>query len=319
METNSGHSDFNPIFEEYRRPIIRYMEGYIKQINEDLPSISPILDSVFDKAKFYGLTNLKGHNLKPALMLKFIRDNSLTLLKAILRQTLKFKDAKHHIDVEKAVFVIGAGFSSESGAPMSIDLNDILRFVGASDFAELRRDLSKCFKFKKQFQILINRSNPGLSHNLIAVSFPSKVIEIICLNWDNLIERAFKALGKSPRKINKETKVEGRNHLWKFHGDIEEFNDNNWVGNLGWVFPDEEGYVLKCFKDYLSHYGLSSELFSLFIVGYSEKDIQVKKVIDELETSPQRPTYRIGIEIDKLHDDFYLLGPSPYVLTRILS
>ncbi len=319
MVTNSGHSALNLIFEEYRRPVVKYMENYIIQIKEDPQSISPILDRVFDEAKIYGLTNLKGHNFRPALMLKYIQDNSLTLLKAILRQTSKFKDAKHHINVEKAIFVIGAGFSYESGAPMRTDLDDILRFVGVSDFAELRGDLPKCFQFKKQFQTLINRSNPGLSHNLIAASFPSNVIEIICLNWDNLIERAFKALGKSPKKINKESEVNERSHLWKFHGDIEEFNDHNQAGNLGWVFPDEGGYVFECFKDYLSRYSISSELFSLFIVGYSEKDDQVNKVIAELEMKPQRPTYRIGIEIDKLHDDFYLLGPSPFILSRILG
>ncbi len=319
MQANSGHNSSNPIYEEYRRPVVKHMENYINQINEDLKSISPILDKVFDKAKLYHPPNQKGLNLKPAVMLHFIQSNALTLLKAILRQTKKFEEAKHHIDVEKAIFVIGSGFSFESDAPMNNDLNDILSFIGASGFPELRKDSDKCYKFKEQFKSLIDRCKPGMSHKLLAKNFPSKVIEIICLNWDNLIERSFKDLGKNSRKINKESQVNDKNHLWKFHGDLEKFNKNNQVGNLGWVFPDEKGHVFNCFMEYMNKFGYSSQLFSLFIVGYSESDVQVKEIINELETTPKRPTYRIGMDISKLKDCYYLLGPSAYVLTRILS
>lgn len=44
-----------------------------------------------------------------------------------------------------------------------------------------------------------------LSHKSIAQNFPNHIFEIICLNWDNLIERAFRELNKEVPKINKET------------------------------------------------------------------------------------------------------------------
>jgi len=319
MAITSGRNQDYQNDEEYRNSIIKTMEEYVKEIKEDLPSISPILDRIFDKAKSYPQANKRGMILKPALKLRFLQDNSMTFLRAILEQTTKFKNAKHRILVERAIFIIGAGISFESDAPMTSDLDDVLRFTGAGNYAELRSDPDKCYLFKKKFKDLVDRSSPGKSHELIMKNFPTNVIEIICLNWDNLIERAFGSSNKPLSKINKETSVDGSNHLWKFHGDIEEFDNSNVKGKLGWVFPDEGGYVLNCFNDYMANSGLSSELFSLFIVGYSEKDEQVKDVIEALESNPPRPTYRIGMDIARLNDDFYLLGPSPFVLTRILA
>ncbi len=319
MVTISGHSNSQIDYEEYRSAVIKYMKNYLREIKEELPPIEPILGRVFEKSKFYGSEDHKGPNINPALRLKYLQNNSKMLLKGILRQTDKFEKARHRIEVEKAIFVIGAGFSFESGAPMESDLDDILRFVGVSNYTELRRDLTKCLQFKENFKKLVDKHEPGISHRLIASNFPSKVTEIICLNWDNFIERAFTVLGRSPCKINKESNVEERNHLWKFHGDVEEFDATNLAGKLGWVFPDEGGFVFTCFKDYLGSSGLSSELFSIFIVGYAERDEQVKMMINELERVHPRPTYRTGMEIVESKDDFYLLGPSAFVLNKILG
>ena len=319
MQTTSGNSIIGTEYEEYRTAVINYMKNYLLQIKEDLHSIEPILGRVFEKSKLYGSKNDKVPNINPVLRLKYLQENSKMLLMGILRQTDKFNNARHRIDVEKAIFVIGAGFSFESGAPMTSDLYDILHFLDAHNFTELIEDSEKCLQFKKIVKKLVDNHEPGISHRLIASNFPTKVIEIICLNWDNFIERALNDLGKSASKINKESNVIGENHLWKFHGDVEEFDEKNIVGELGWVFPGEGGFVFKCFKNYLEKHGLSSDLFSIFIVGYSESDKQVKELIDNLERTPPRPTYRTGMEISDYKDDFYLLGPSAFVLKKILG
>lgn len=319
MQTTSGNNFFGTDYEQYRYAVINYMKRYLKQINEDLQSIEPILGRVFEASKFYDSKYNTAPNLKPALRLRYLQDSSMILLQGILKQSKKFYSAKHDINVFDAVFVVGSGLSYESDVPMMSDLTKILSFIGATDFVELRRNMSKCYEFKKRFKEIIDRKKPGDSHYLIAKNFPSKIIEIICLNWDNLIERAFKVIEQSPNKINKETKVIGWNHLWKFHGDTEEFNKCNTVGNLGWVFPDEGGYVFQCFKNYLTQRGLSSKLFSLFIIGYSESDEQVQTLVNYLQNTPQRPTYRIGMEMSNFHNDQYLLGPSAYILDKILN
>ena len=318
MPITSGSSEPTYDYEEYRNVVIKSMENYILEIREDIGSIKPIFGRVFEKAAA-DLRKIDYElNLSPSLTLKRLKTDSIFVLKGVLKQSSKFAEAKRKIDTLKAIFVVGAGLSFESDVPMSKDLKDILNFVGASDFSFLRADPIKCNDFKKQFKILISESEPGPSHKLIASNFPSKIMEIICLNWDDLIERAFKDYNKYPKKINKESDANDKNHLWKFHGDVEEFDIENIPGQLGWVFPDEDGYVFDCFKNYMKD-KLNSTLFCLFVVGYSENEHQIQTVINQLEKQPPRSTYRIGMAIEKFQDDFYLIGPSAYVLKRILN
>ena len=318
MPITSGSSDPTYEYEEYRNVVIKSMEDYILEIHEDIRSIKPIFGRVFEKAAADLMQFNDKLNLTPSLTLKRLKTDSIFVLKGMLKQSSKFAEAKRKIDTLKAIFVVGAGLSFESDVPMSKDLKDILNFVEASDFSFLRADPIKCNNFKNQFKILLSESEPGPSHKLIASNFPSKIMEIICLNWDDLIERAFKDYNKYPKKINKESDANDKNHLWKFHGDVEEFDIENVPGQLGWVFPDEDGYVFDCFKNYMKD-KLNSTLFCLFVVGYSENEHQIQTVINQLEKQPPRPTYRIGMAIEKFQDDFYLIGPSAYVLKRILN
>lgn len=120
-------------------------------------------------------------------------------------------------------------------------------------------------------------------------------------------------------KVNEDTKpVVGKRFLWKFHGDIEKITPGNIKGRGGWVFPDEGGYVFKYFHDYLSEHGLNESLFVVVFVGYSESDKNISEIISLLENKPRRPTFRIGLDLKHLHDKKYIVGPSDYILAKIL-
>ena len=44
----------------------------------------------------------------------------------------------------------------------------------------------------------------------------------------------------------------------------------------------------------------------------------MNKIIDSFEKKPRRPTYRIGLELEYLEDDHYVVGPSDFILQKIL-
>src|SRR5215469_11957256 len=92
--------------------------------------------------------------------------------------------------------LVGAGISFETGVPLSSHLNHILKFCETSSYEQLRQSGEKSCKFKQQFKQVCDNKNPGPSHNSICQAFPIKINDVICLNWDNLIERAGTNLGK---------------------------------------------------------------------------------------------------------------------------
>ena len=61
-------------------------------------------------------------------------------------------------------------------------------------------------------------------------------------------------------------------------------------------------------------------IFTFIIVGYSEHEKEIyDKIIKCFEESPgPRPTYRVGLDLASLHDPHYAVGPSDYILQRIL-
>jgi len=218
-----------------------------------------------------------------------------------------------------SVFLVGAGISFESGMPLTDVLTSLLEFCGANDYETLRVDRDKRKKFQVEFKRICDRKSPGTSHKTLALNFPKHIFEIVCLNWDNLLERAFRQYEVNFSKLYRETVVSGGRHLWKFHGDVENICEQKCKGKGGWVFPDEEGYVFPCFSKYLYESGLKNDFFTFVITGYSEKEKEIyEKIINAFENEPPRPTFRIGLDLSRLSEDNYIVGPSDFVLEKIL-
>ena len=141
------------------------------------------------------------------MLKKRIRVNDSTIrfnntMLSLLSQTKAWQSCRERIKAYSSLFLIGAGLSYSSDMPLANILNDVLQFCGVSNWDELRGDSSKFLNFKKQFKTLCDRKSPSNGHKLIITNFPRYIYEIICLNWDDLFEKAANALAVSIKKQN---------------------------------------------------------------------------------------------------------------------
>jgi hypothetical protein len=285
--------------------------------------LTPIFEKAIDEATELAAENFEKDQMyrSPAVTISHLHSIAYTYVHGVLAQDRKFATLRDSIKSYGSVFVVGAGLSFESGMPLSVHLKSLLNFCKVSNYDELLEEPSKCYRFKMEFEKICNNKSVGKSHSLIVKNFPDTIKEILCLNWDNLIEKAARKIGKTIPKIsdNMDEPV-AKGHLWKFHGDVERITMENERGNGGWVFPSESGYVFDSFERYIRKQdGLGESIFTLVIVGYSESDTNIKELLTSLEQVPPRPTFRITTQLRYLHEPNYLVGPSDFVLQRIFE
>jgi hypothetical protein len=263
--------------------------------------------------------------VKITKLIKYILEVELNayIVKTFSNISEKSSKVQEKTKTWKSVFLIGAGTSYESGLPLTSTLNDLLKFVKAKNYQELQNNQKKnkkCKRFKEEFKKICEKSPIGVSHKIIALNFPQYIKEIICLNWDNLIEKAFNECNKKIEKINRNDNIkvevkdiEQGGYLWKFHGDVEE-------PDYKWIFPNHRGRVFKNFIDYYKRNNwLKDNLFVFVIVGYSEKEKNISdNLIKLLEKRRKHVTYRIGLEFKRFHHKNYIFGPADVVLELIL-
>jgi hypothetical protein len=234
-----------------------------------------------------------------------------------ISQEDKIEELRRLIRIYGSIFIVGAGISFGSDMPLTRHLKPILDFIGVSDYNSLIK-ANKTRIFKMKFKELSDGKPFNQSHTALSKNLSIHIKQIICLNWDDLIERAGEKLGKSVSTVNEDEMPNSKdNFLWKFHGDVRKIKDHNNKGKGGWIFPDEGGYVFESFKQFVSKY-YYEEIFVLVIVGFSERDKAISEVIGNLNYDPGvRPTYRIGFDFQKNTDNEYLIGPAEYILKRI--
>ena len=301
----------------FDKPVKDFLTDELKKMGYDPSEFEVVFDAAIRSAK--EMIHESETSLPSPILRSKLGEHSFNYLRGVLSQTEKLSGAHKRIKSYGSVFLVGAGISFESGMPLSDILGDILRFCKAGSYDELRNDSDKCLRFKNEFRKICLSKAPGQSHKSMALNYPKHIWEIVCLNWDNLIERGASEIGKSVSKVNEDRIPVGKSHLWKFHGDVELIGKDNERGKGGWVLPDEKGYVFDCFAEYIKTSGLGSSIFTFLIVGYSEKEEEIyNAIIDQFEDKPPRPTYRIGLDLSRLKEDNYIVGPSAFVLKEIL-
>jgi hypothetical protein len=328
MLQSSGQSDVTSIdiLNVFDKPVKDWLSNRVKELGYDSKELLPLIEVAVEQSKVKVKEEIKERveregfiMLEPVILGNIVKEYAYTYIYGALSQTKKFNSARERVRSYSSIFLVGAGISFESGVPLTILLNDLLRFCSAKDYAELRSNSQKCKKFKLEFKRVCDTKNPSASHKLIALNFPQHILEIISLNWDNLIERAARELGKEIPKVNEDVEIRPSNtgYLWKFHGDVENIKDDNVKGRGGWVFPDEDGYVFNNFKEYVKIKGLLERMFVFVIAGYSEKEENIYNQIISI-FQKDRPTYRVGLDLKRLHEEFYIVGPAEFVLKQIL-
>jgi len=235
-------------------------------------------------------------------------------LRAIVGQYFKFKNLVEALRQFGAFFLVGAGVSFESELPIARHMGPLVfplltRLHPKTDYADwesactdpssslIRADCWKQIKdnpeildsFKLEFKRLSDGKDPVKSHELIVKYFiDGKILELICLNWDSLIEREYeKQTGIRISKISSDGIVRPHS-LWKLHGDVEDIHGN-------WILPHEEGQPFMSLVMHLN--SLTSPVF--VIIGYSEREIRISgDIISKVE--PLRQTFRIRPDINPL-------------------
>jgi len=227
-------------------------------------------------------------------------------------------ELREHVRSYRIIVLVGAGFSEGAGLPLT-------RYLRQFDFDEISRSKEKQEEFKEKFvNSFLKDAKVTDAPRIIARAFEcKKIVEIVCLNWDDLIERAYREeFGKDIRKIFREDQEpkdedgdEFYHYLWKFHGDAEH-------REVDWVLPtsDEKGRVFKSFTDYLSKL-LKRATFIFLIIGYKEgEQVITDQIIRPIEES-ECLVYRIGLDLEKFEEmrSKYLFAPAEPALRYIFE
>lgn len=318
MPTSSGLPYPNPSLSVFDTPVKKSLMQYIRQTGHDPISLDPVVIPAIEEAKKLATTLSVGST---RILRQRIEDSAKNFVAGVLSQSNKWNALRERIRSYHSVFLIGAGLSFSADLPLTRVLTDILEFVQAKSWDELRRDPDKCLKFKVQFKNICAGKQPGAAHKLITANFPKHVLEVICLNWDDFLERSAESANRRLNVQNKDSPlVATPRNVWKFHGDVRNIKKDNVRGNGGWIFPDEQGYVFGNFANYFQHSGLKGQIFTFVIAGYSENESNIyDDVIAVFEKDPPRPTYRVGLNLNNLKDEQYIVGPCDYILAQVLS
>ncbi len=317
MQMNSSQNYHNRSLDVFTEPAKQFLRSYVANMGHSAAELEPIINCAIEEA-IMSITGMP-ETRSDRILRQRIQSKASVYVDAVLNQTKTWQICRERIKAHSSIFLIGAGLSYESDMPLSNILNDLLVFCGVTDWDELRKDSKKLLHFKRQFKIICDRKTPSKSHQLIIKNFPNHILEIICLNWDDLFERAARLVGVSINKQNEDRPTTTVRYLWKFHGDTENIKEDNIKGQGGWVLPDEQGYVFDSFLKYMNLTGLNKQLFTLVIIGYNEKEeVIYHKFISPLQLGQPRPTYRIGLDLKNLHKDNYLIGPADFTINKIL-
>jgi hypothetical protein len=319
MQTDLPRNYHSHPLDIFTEPVKRSLESYIQKTGHSVTQLEPIIYAAIEEAK-ESITD-PTETVTVNILKQKVEFRALYYVKAVLSQTRIWRLCRENIKAYSSIFLVGSGFSYDSDMPLSNTLNVLLEFFRVKDWDELRKDKGKFLKFKREFKTICDRKSPSDSHKLLISNFPKYIYEIICLNWDDLLEKAAKQINKPINKQNEDKPTTTERYLWKFHGDVENIKEDNIKGRGGWILPDEQGYVFNSFLKYIEQTRLNEKLFSFIIVGYSEnEEVIYSRVISLLEGKEDkpRPTFRIGLTLKNLNKDNYIVGTTDFTLIKIL-
>ncbi len=203
-----------------------------------------------------------------------------------LSETLMLKRPRHYFDLCRniltsngSIFMIGAGFSYDSYAPLLREMEGIAcstlydlgvkdpRTVYQTNEREAWGIISGGWQiFQKHVAFMLSPKEPSDQHLILAELFHTgHITHIVSFNWDDLVEKAYRRLYDTDiPKITKED-VESEHALWKLHGDINNPEER-------WVLPFEEGKVFQALRQIVLRITVPT-----ISIGYREQEPVIRE------------------------------------------
>ena len=198
-----------------------------------------------------------------------------------LSETLKVERPKHYFDLCRSIlasngsiFIIGAGFSYDSYAPLLREMEGIAcctlfdlqvtnpREVYRTSEREAWELISGGWQiFQNHVAFTLLPKEPSEQHLILAELFHvGYVVHIVSLNWDDLLEKAYRKLyNEDIPSVTAEGKT-STHALWKLHGDIANPGER-------WVLPFEEGRVFSALQQIALQVTIPT-----IVIGYREQE-----------------------------------------------
>jgi len=203
-----------------------------------------------------------------------------------LSETLMVERARHYFDLCRnivtsngSIFMIGAGFSYDSYAPLLREMEGIACSTLYDLGVETPRDLyhageRKAWEhisqgweiFQRHVAFMLLPKEPSDQHIILAELFhDGHVTHIISFNWDDLVVKAFRNLYNEDIPMVTGEGVTSSHALWKLHGDIAKPEER-------WVLPFEEGKVFQVLQQIVLQTTVPA-----IAIGYREQEVIVRE------------------------------------------
>lgn len=285
-------------------------------------------------------------SLRPELILERWREAAVDYINRILdKNPSKLKRLTNLLRMYGSYFLVGAGVSFEAELPLAKYMGPLvypllIRLNPKTDYSYWRSycedekgQIKNCCwekiknnkdifrNFKLEFKKLNDskkkklHQTPSLAHRLIIKYFIArKILELICLNWDNLLEQEYKNQKRIDiKKITTEGVDEG--HFWKLNGDVDDIDE---YGNVDdpdkeWILPHEGGRIFASLIDRLN----SSTQPIFVVIGYSEQDMNISNNLLN-KVTPYREKFTIRPDINPFTaKEYEIPGTATYAMKKI--
>ncbi len=203
-----------------------------------------------------------------------------------LSETLMVERSRHYFDLCRniltsngSIFIIGAGFSYDSYAPLLQGMEGIacctLDDLGVTDPRHLYlTNERKAWEtisggwqiFQKHVAFTLLPKEPSDQHIILAELFHlGHISHIISFNWDDLVEKAYRNLYNEDIPTVTGEGTTSEHALWKLHGDIAKPEER-------WVLPFEEGKVFQALQQIVLQTTVPA-----IAIGYQEQEVVVRE------------------------------------------
>lgn len=203
-----------------------------------------------------------------------------------LSETLMVEHSRHYFDLCRnivtsngSIFMIGAGFSYDSYAPLLREMKGIacstLYDLGVKDPRTLyqtnEREAWEIISggwqiFQKHVAFMLSPKEPSDQHVILAGLFHTgHITHIVSFNWDDLVEKVFRDLYNEDIPMVTGEGVTSSHALWKLHGDIAKPEER-------WVLPFEEGRVFQALQQIVLQTTVPA-----IAIGYREQEVVVRE------------------------------------------